>query len=97
MVRKAKGVRAGTRRLLKKRVKRQITVNDVLKNFEIGDRVTIKINPSVHRGMPHPRFHGRTGKVVEKRGLAYVVEVKDGRKMKKIIARAEHLMRAKLN
>ncbi len=91
MVRKAKGPRAGTRRLLRKKEKRKLTVNDVMKSFNIGDYVAIKINPSVHRGMPHPRFHGRTGRVVEKRGMSYVVEIRDGGKIKKVIARPEHI------
>jgi large subunit ribosomal protein L21e len=91
MVRKAKGPRAGTRRLLKKKERRRLTITDVMKDFKEGDVVAIKINPSVQKGMPHVRFHGRTGRVVEKRGISYVVEIKDGNKVKRIIARPEHL------
>ena len=91
MGRKAKGPRAGTRRLLARKEKRKLTVNDVMKQFDIGDYVAIKINPSVEKGRPHPRFYGRTGRIVDKRGMAYVVEVRDGGKMKKIIVRPEHL------
>jgi large subunit ribosomal protein L21e len=41
--------------------------------------------------MPFPRFKGRMGKIVEKRGKSYVVEILDGNKMKKIVSRPEHL------
>jgi len=57
----------------------------------IGAKVTIFINPSVHKGQPHHRYHGRIGLVIEKRGRAYIVEIKDGGKIKKIIASPEHL------
>lgn len=91
MVRKAKGPRAGTRKLLKKKERRRLTITDVMKDLKEGDLVAIKINPSVQKGMPHVRYQGRTGRVVEKRGMAYVVEIKDGGKIKKIIARPEHI------
>ena len=91
MVRKAKGIRAGTRRLLKKKERRRLTISDVMKNLKVGDTVAIKINPSIQKGMPHPRYHGRTGRVVERRGISYIIEIKDGKKTKKIIARPEHL------
>jgi large subunit ribosomal protein L21e len=57
----------------------------------MGARVAIFIDPSVHRGQPHHRYHGRVGLITEKRGRAYVVEIKDGGKIKKIIASPEHL------
>jgi large subunit ribosomal protein L21e len=40
---------------------------------------------------PHARYSGRMGKVIEKRGNSYVVEIKDGSKMKKIITSPIHL------
>jgi large subunit ribosomal protein L21e len=41
--------------------------------------------------MPNPKFHGRTGTVVEQRGNAYVVKVTDGKAVKTIMARPQHL------
>jgi large subunit ribosomal protein L21e len=40
------------------------------------------------------RFHGRTGVVVGTQGEAYMLEVRDGGKMKRIIVRPEHLRKA---
>ncbi len=61
-----------------------------------GDYVDIIINPAVHRGMPHKRFHGKTGRVIGKRGRAYIVEVRDGGKMKTLIVRPDHLRPRKI-
>jgi large subunit ribosomal protein L21e len=51
----------------------------------------VLIDPSRHKGMPHPRFHGRTGEVVGKRGRAFVLKVTDGDAKKTVIALPEHL------
>jgi len=47
---------------------------------------------AVHDGMPHPRFHGLTGNVVERRGDAFIIEVYSGNKLKTVISRPEHLV-----
>ncbi|MBA7624536.1 hypothetical protein ES703_31945 [subsurface metagenome] len=54
-------------------------------------KVTIILDPSVVKGQPHPRYHGRVGVVKERRGRAYVVEIRDGGSIKKVISRPEHL------
>jgi large subunit ribosomal protein L21e len=41
--------------------------------------------------MPFPRFHGKTGKVIGKRGSAYLLSVMDGNKEKTVISRPEHM------
>lgn len=92
MVKKSRGSRRGTRRKLKKEVRRKLTIAPYLQEFKTNDRVVIKLDPSSHRGMPDPVFEGRTGKIIERRGRAYVVELKIGGKIKKVIARPEHLI-----
>ncbi|RLG57873.1 MAG: 50S ribosomal protein L21e [Candidatus Hydrothermarchaeota archaeon] len=90
---RSRGMRSKTRHKLRKEVRRRglIPVTRFLQKFEIGDRVHIVIEPSVHKGQPHPIFHGKTGKIVEKRGEAYVVEVTCGEKKKKVICLPVHL------
>ena len=66
-------------------------VSRVIQEFQPGARVTIILNPGVVEGQPHPRYHGRIGVVQERRGRAYVVEIKDGGSIKKVISRPEHL------
>jgi large subunit ribosomal protein L21e len=89
MVKKSRGFRSGTRKKLKKRYNLPVTA--FLREFSVGDKVVIKPEPSSSRGMPFPRFKGFIGTVVEKRGRSYLVQIKDGKKDKIIIARPEHL------
>jgi len=88
MVRKSHGPRRKTRHKLQ--VKEAIKPNLFLQKFEIGDRVAIKICPASHN-FPHPRFHGRTGVVIGKRGRAYIIKVRDFDAEKTLIVTPEHL------
>ncbi|MFW5903867.1 MAG: 50S ribosomal protein L21e [Candidatus Saliniplasma sp.] len=96
-MKKSKGIRQGTRKILRKkpREKGMIPITRALKEFEEGEKARIKIEPSVQKGQPHRRFHGKTGVIAGKQGNAFVVEVKDGGKIKKVIARSEHLRKLK--
>jgi large subunit ribosomal protein L21e len=67
----------------------------ILRAYKPGEKVTILIEPSVHKGMPHRRFHGRVGIVHGRRGKSYVVHVEIGNTTKEIIARPEHLTPAR--
>jgi len=89
----SKGFRSGTRQILRKRPRERglPPLSRILYKYEIGEKAVIKIDPAIHKGMPHPRFHGKVGVIIEKRGRAYVLEIRDGNKLKKIIARPEHL------
>ncbi len=89
MVVKSHGPRRRTREKFRKR--KRTTVNEFMKSFKIGDKVVIDINSSSQKGMPFRRFQGLIGEIVEKRGRAYIVKIKDGNKIKKIIAKPEHL------
>jgi large subunit ribosomal protein L21e len=91
MVFKTSGLRRSTRRKLKKSVRHKFKVTPYLRQFRAGDRVVIKIDPSSHKGMPFPKFNGKTGVVRESRGDAYVVGIRVGGKTKEIISRPEHL------
>lgn len=92
-MRGSKGYRAGTRRLLKKapREKGKLKLSKLLYEYQPGSQVIIKIDSSVQKSMPHRRFHGKIGTVVNKRGRAYVVSVSQGDAIKEIIVRSEHL------
>ncbi len=87
------GPRKKTRYKLKKDLRRRgiLPVTSVIRKFEIGERVHIVCEPSIQKGMPHRRFHGRTGTVVGQRGRAWVLEVPDGESKKVVIARPQHL------
>ena len=44
-----------------------------IQEFETGAKVHVLIDPSIHKGMPHPRFHVKTAEVIGKRGRAFVL------------------------
>ncbi len=62
-----------------------------LQVYEVGNKVDIVINPSQQKGQPHYRFQGHTGTVIEKRGRAYVITLKIGKKDLYVISRPEHM------
>jgi large subunit ribosomal protein L21e len=92
-MKKSKGYRRGTRRLLKKapRERGKLKLGKLLYAYEVGSQVKIKADSSVQKGLPHRRFHGRIGTVKAKRGRGYVVSVALGDAVKEIIVRPEHL------
>jgi large subunit ribosomal protein L21e len=69
-----------------------IPLGRLLREYTIGQKVDVIIDPSVAKGQPHRRFHGKVGTILEKRGRAYVVGLKDGEKPKQLIVRPEHLV-----
>ncbi len=89
----SKGYYTGARRLLTKkpREKGKPKIGKLLIEYEIGSQVIIKMDSSVQKSLPHKRFHGKIGRVIEKRGRGYVVSVSDGNATKNIIVRSEHL------
>lgn len=93
MVTRSRGYRSKTRHKLQltKRPGRSNPITKKIQKFEKDDLVHIIIDPTVHKGQPHPRFHGKTGKVVDVRGQAYIVALNDGNKAKKLIIRPQHL------
>jgi len=88
-----KGHQMNTRALLKRgpRERGKTTLRKILQSYNEGDKVVVKIDSSVHKGMPHRRFHGKVGVINAKRGRSYVVHVTQGDAMKEIIVRPEHL------
>lgn len=92
-MRKSKGYRSKTRRLLRKspRERGKMQLSKLLHEYQPGNSVVVKIDPSVQKGMPHRRYHGKVGKIVGLRGKSYIVSVTQGDSVKEIIVRPEHL------
>jgi large subunit ribosomal protein L21e len=90
---KSKGYRSRTRSLLRRkpRERGKTGLSKILYNYKTGERIVVKIDPSVHKGMPHRRYHGKVGTIINKRGRAYLVSVSQGKSIKEIIVRPEHL------
>lgn len=62
-----------------------------VQEFEDGQKVHLKIDPSSPKGRFHPRFDGRTGEVAGKQGRAFKVLINDQGKEKTLLVRPEHM------
>jgi large subunit ribosomal protein L21e len=93
MVVRSKGFRSKTHHKLMKRPRERgmPPITHSLREFDVGSKVAININPAIQKGMPHPRFQGLTCIVHERRGDAYVLRVRVGGLTKTVISRPEHL------
>jgi len=83
----------GTRNKLKNKPRERGTSppQRAIQEYDEGQKVHLKIDPSVRDGRFHPRFDGHTGKVVGKQGRAFKVEINDGGKTKTLLVRPAHL------
>lgn len=91
---KHRGYRTKSRHKHRKNVRKRGlgSVEKYLIDYNLNDKVDIITDPSQHkRGMPHSRYHGRTGTVIGERGRCYLVEVKLGNSKKTLIVGKEHL------
>jgi|PlaIllAssembly_1097288.scaffolds.fasta_scaffold2526319_1 large subunit ribosomal protein L21e len=91
MVKRSKGAFNGRTRKLKG--KSIVTVAQAVRTFNVGDKVVITPKAKWD-GMPHLRYSGKQGKILEKRGKAYIVEVRDFSVKKSIIVGPIHLKMA---
>ena len=87
---RSKGFRRKTRSLLKK-TRRAHGLSYVMIEYHVNDKVVINIDSSQVQGMPHRRFQGLVGTVKEIRPRSLVLDVPVGNKIKKLIARLEHV------
>ena len=93
MVKRSKGIRSKSRHILRRKPRDRgiISITKSLQQYEEGESVNIVIDPSIHKGMPHIRFHGKNGKIEGKQGESYLVGINDGKKHKTLVIKPEHL------
>ena len=93
MVKKIGRSRRKTRHLMKKKVRRRgkLSLSSFFKRFKEGEKVLLKAEPAVQKGVYFRRFHGKTGIVKGKKGNCYNVLIKDGKKSKTVIVHPIHL------
>jgi len=92
-MKKSKGLRSKTRTTLKKgpRERGKAGLSKLLHEYKSGEKVVIKVDSGVHKGMPHRRYFGKIGTVIDKRGGSYLIGVRQGEAIKEIIVRPEHI------
>ena len=85
--------RRKTRKKMTKKssMKGEFSLRSYLQEFDAGDRVALRLEPSIHKGMFFPRFHGKIGSIICKNGSCYEVAIKDINKNKTVIVHPVHL------
>lgn len=96
MAKRVGGFRRKTRSKLKKNVRERgkISIRKYFQSFNIGDKVILKAEPAVQKGMYFPRYHAKHGVVKGKAGKCYEVMINDQKKEKTLIVHPVHLKRA---
>lgn len=96
MVKASKGYRRRTRSVMQKRARDRglSPITKEFQTFEVGEKASVTVDPSIHKGQPHIRFQGKTGTVKGMQGKAYLLDIRDGNMMKEIIVRPEHLRKS---
>ena len=91
----SKGPRKGSRGKLSNAPRERGTSppQRAVQTFEEGEKVHLKLDPSVSDGQFNHRFNGHTGEVIDQQGAAYRVRISDRGKEKTIIAKPAHLRR----
>jgi large subunit ribosomal protein L21e len=94
MVGRSHGLFSGrTRHLARHNKPGKLGISKLIKDFKSGDKVAI-VPKGNFRDIPHPRYRGRIGTVIAKRGMAYVVELELSRRTKRtLIVNRRHLER----
>ena len=91
------GYRARTRHLFARKFREHgpTHLSTYLEVYKVGDIVDVHANASIHRGMPHRFYHGRTGIVynVTPRAVGVIVNKTVGNRIipKRINVRIEHV------
>lgn len=95
MVQRSGGFRRKTRHKLKKNIRQKgkISIHNYLQEFKSGDKVLLKAEPSIQKGMYFPRFHSKVGIITKKQGKCYKILIKDHNKEKILIVHPIHLKR----
>lgn len=95
------GYRARTRHMFARNFREHgpTKLSTYMITYKVGDLVDIKANGSIHKGMPHKFYHGRTAVVynVTPRALGLIVHKRVGNRYmeKRINVRIEHVKPSK--
>ena len=96
MVTRKGGIRRKTRYKFRKekRQRGKISMTRYFQTFKSGDRIFLDVEPSVQKGMYHPRFMGRAGTIKSRRGRCYEITINDLGKEKTLVVHPVHLKKA---
>ena len=66
-------------------------VSFLLREYSVGQRALVIIDPTQHKALPHRRYHGKVGTITEVGRRAVTLDVKLGDKTKTLITRLDHI------
>ena len=66
-------------------------VSFLLREYHEGEQALVIIDPRQHKGLPHRRYHGKVGKIINVGRRAVTLHVKLGNKTKTLITRFDHI------
>mmetsp|Transcript_67095 Transcript_67095/g.106683 ORF Transcript_67095/g.106683 Transcript_67095/m.106683 type:complete len:164 (+) Transcript_67095:155-646(+) len=91
-----KGYRAKSRHVFRKKIHGMPKPTKTLQVYRLGEYVTIKMDPAIHKGMAHRIYHGKTGVVwnITQRSVGVLLKKKVGNRYrtKKLHVRIEHIV-----
>ena len=90
------GLHKRSRKRLKLDIKERgkVDIKKALQSFEVGDKVIVDPDSRVQRNLPQRSFFGSVGVIIQKKGKAYTVEVKQqGSRLKRIDLLPVHIKR----
>ena len=70
-----------------------VDIRRSLQTFSVNDKVLIDPDPFIQRNIPHRRFFGVSGVVLQKKGRSYTIGVLIGKKLKRLDLMPAHLKR----
>lgn len=73
------------------RTKGKVSIRRYLQGFKPGEKVSLSVEPSVHKGMYFRRFLSKIATIKAKKGRCYEVTLKDGKKTKTLIVHPVHM------
>jgi large subunit ribosomal protein L21e len=66
-------------------------VSFLLREYKVGERALVIIDPRQHKGLPHRRYHGKVGTIILVGRRVVSLHVKLGNKTKTLITRLDHI------
>ena len=83
------GFKHKSRSIMTKRTIRGVSF--LLREYHVGDKALVIIDPRQHKGLPHRRYHGKVGTVNSVGRRSVTLGIKLGNKMKTLITRFDHI------
>lgn len=91
MSKRSTGLFSGrTRHLARHHKPSMLSIKTIIKEFDVGEKVAV-VPKGTFRDIPHPRYRGKIGTVLGKRGSAYVIKVRTMNATRTLIVPAKHL------